>query len=201
MEHQLFRLFHNERETGDFERELHLKQREVQKVETKKEKAEDVLKEKKKEQGKLSRELGKIEQEIREVEVEISKKRPQFIKAKERVTHMKKKLDGAIKTLDQVRKANDAHNNDIKKLEDELAEVELAKDEYEATIAGESQSQGRSIQLEDEQVGFFYLKKTYFLMKKSSLLGSRVSSFEGGSCKTVRSLSPRPGFRESRTKS
>lgn len=134
------------------ESDLKSKQREVDKIETKKEKVEEVLKEKRKDQGRISRELAKIEQDIREVEVEISKKRPTFIKAKERVTHMQKKLDGAIKTLDQARKANEAHNNDIRKLDEELAEVEKAKTEYETTIAGESQSQGRDVHLEDAQV-------------------------------------------------
>lgn len=84
--------------------------------------------------------------------MEISKKRPQFIKAKEKVSHMQKKLEGAIKTLDQARKANEAHMNDIGKLDDELSKVEQAKEEYEKQIAGESQSQGRDVHLEDEQV-------------------------------------------------
>jgi structural maintenance of chromosome 1 len=152
VEHQLFRLYHNEREMKNLENDLKHKQREVEKIERKKEKAEELLKEKKKEQGRFNRELAKIEQDIREVEVEISKKRPQFIKAKERVSHMQKKLDGAIKTLEQARKAHEAHMNDIKKLEDELGEVEQAKEEYESQIAGESQSQGRDVHLEDEQV-------------------------------------------------
>jgi structural maintenance of chromosome 1 len=65
---------------------------------------------------------------------------------------MQKKLDGAIKTLEQARKAHEAHMNDIKKLEDERGEVEQAKEEYESQIAGESQSQGRDVHLEDEQV-------------------------------------------------
>ncbi|KAI4471080.1 structural maintenance of chromosomes smc family member [Holotrichia oblita] len=159
VEHQLFRLFHNEREMKNLEGELKSKQREVEKIERKKEKAEEALKEKKKEQGKYSRELAKIEQDIREVETEMSKKKPQFIKAKERVSHMQKKLEGAIKTLEQAKKANEAHMNDIKKLEDELADVERAKDEYEATIAGESQSQGRDVHLEDEQVKEYHRLK------------------------------------------
>ncbi|XP_044268886.1 structural maintenance of chromosomes protein 1A [Tribolium madens] len=159
VEHQLFRLYHNEREMKNLENDLKHKQREVEKIEKKKEKAEEVLKEKKKEQGKFNRELAKIEQDIREVEVEISKKRPQFIKAKERVSHMQKKLDGAIKTLEQARKAHEAHMNDIKKLEDELAEVERAKEEYESQIAGESQSQGRDVHLEDEQVREYHRLK------------------------------------------
>lgn len=72
---------------------------------------------------------------------------------------MQKKLDGAIKTLDQARKAYEAHMNDIRKLEEELAEVERARDEYEATIVGESQSQGRDVHLEDEQVREYHRLK------------------------------------------
>ncbi|ERL94587.1 hypothetical protein D910_11864 [Dendroctonus ponderosae] len=178
VEHQLFKAFHNERAMKIREQELKSKQKELEKVEKKKEKLEDILKEKKKEHGKLnsqsqylkdvlSRELAKIEQDIREAEVEISKKRPMFIKAKEKVTYVQKKVgpininmtndccmevEGAYKTLDQAKKAHEAHMNDIQKLEDELAEVDKAKAEYEEQIAGESQSQGRDVHLEDEQV-------------------------------------------------
>lgn len=49
--------------------------------------------------------------------------------------------------------------NDIKKLEDELAEVEKAKAEYEASLADESQSQGRDVHLEDEQVRDYHRLK------------------------------------------
>ncbi|XP_017771706.1 PREDICTED: structural maintenance of chromosomes protein 1A [Nicrophorus vespilloides] len=159
VEHQLFRLFHNERDMKNLECELKSKMKEVEKIERKKEKAEEVLKDKKKEQSRHGRELAKIEQDIREMEVEISKKKPQFIKAKERVTHMQKKLEGATKTLEQAKKADEAHNNDIRKLEEELAEVESSKEEYESTIAGESQSQGRDVHLEDEQVREYHRLK------------------------------------------
>ncbi|CAH1107174.1 unnamed protein product [Psylliodes chrysocephalus] len=159
VEHQIFRLFHNEREMKNLEQDLKSKQKEVDKIEKKKEKFEDVLKEKKKEHGKYNRDLAKIEQDIREVEVEISKKKPQFIKAKERVTHMQNKLDGAIKTLDKARKAHEAHMNDIKKLEDELHTVEKKKEEYETQIAGESQSQGKDVQLEDAQIRQYHRLK------------------------------------------
>ncbi|XP_045462498.1 structural maintenance of chromosomes protein 1A [Harmonia axyridis] len=159
VEHQLFRLYHNEREMKILESDIKGKQKELDKIEKRKEKSEEALKEKKKEHGKLNRDLAKIEQDIREVEVEISKKRPQFIKSKERVSHMQKKLDGAIKTLEQARKAHDAHMNDIKKLEDELAEVERTKADYEEQIAGESQSQGRDVHLEDAQVREYHRLK------------------------------------------
>ena len=109
---------------------------------------------KKKEAGKYSRELAKLEQDIREAEVEITKKRPTFIKAKERVSHMQKKVESAKKSLAQARVADDAHKKDINELQEELRQVEEAKAEYEASIAGQSQSQGRDVQLEDEQVNY-----------------------------------------------
>ena len=72
---------------------------------------------------------------------------------------MQKKLDSAIKTLEQARKANEAHMEDIHKLEQDLAKVEQEKEEYESTIAGESQSQGRDVHLEDEQVKEYHRLK------------------------------------------
>ncbi|XP_046994754.1 structural maintenance of chromosomes protein 1A isoform X1 [Schistocerca americana] len=151
VELQLFRLYHNEKDIEQLEQELGRKQHDVKKVEKRKQKAEEELKEKKKECGKISRELAKVEQNIREMEVEINKKRPTFIKAKERVAHIQKKLESARKSLAQAKKADAAHEQDIRELEDELAEVEARKREYEDMVAGESQSQGRDVHLEDAQ--------------------------------------------------
>lgn len=152
IEYQLFRLYYNENEIDHFEREVVRKKKEVEKVEKKKEKAEEALKDKKKEQGKINRELAKIEQEIREMDAEINKKRPSFIKAKERVDHIQKKLNTAKKSLAEVRVANEAHERDIQELQNELAEVEAKRQQYEEMVAGESQSQGRDVHLEDAQV-------------------------------------------------
>ncbi|KAF7267293.1 structural maintenance of chromosomes 1 [Rhynchophorus ferrugineus] len=159
IEHQLFKAFHNERAMKNKEQELKSKQKELEKIEKEKGKYEEILKEKKKDQGKINRELAKMEQEIREVDVELSKKQPMFIKTKERVTHMEKKVQSAHKTLEQAKNAHEAHMNDIKKLEKELAEVERLKAEYEEQIAGESQSQGRDVHLEDAQVREYHRLK------------------------------------------
>ncbi|XP_046433115.1 structural maintenance of chromosomes protein 1A [Neodiprion pinetum] len=152
VELQLFRLFHNEKEIENLENTLKKKQHEVDKILKKKEKVDEKLREQKKEAGKLNREYQKIEQDIREMEAEISKKRPTFIKAKERVTHMQKKVESARKSLATARTADEAHKKDIKELHDQLSQVEQAKSAYEANVAGQSQSQGRDVQLEDEQV-------------------------------------------------
>ncbi|EZA48341.1 hypothetical protein DMN91_007909 [Ooceraea biroi] len=152
VELQLFRLFHNEKSIENYEVSQKKKQHEIEKIEKKKEKAEELLKDKKKDAAKLGRDLAKIEQDIREVEVEITKKRPTFIKAKERVAHMQKKTESARKSLAQARIADEAHKKDINELQEELRQVEEAKAAYEASIAGQSQLQGRDVQLEDEQV-------------------------------------------------
>ncbi|XP_014216810.1 structural maintenance of chromosomes protein 1A [Copidosoma floridanum] len=152
VELQLFKLFHNEKEIEKLEVALKKKQHEIEKIEKKREKAEEVLKEKKKEAGKLGRELAKIEQDIREVESEITKKRPAFIKAKERVAHMQKKYESAKKSLAQAKVADEAHKKDINELVEQLRKVEEARADYEASIAAQSQSRGRDVHLEDEQV-------------------------------------------------
>ncbi|XP_054276656.1 structural maintenance of chromosomes protein 1A-like [Macrosteles quadrilineatus] len=152
IEYQLFRLYYNESDIKHYENELERKRRDVEKLEKKKEKAEEQLKDKKKDQGKLNKELSKIEQEIREAEVEINKKRPSFIKSKERTTHIQKKLNTAKKSLAEAKQANDAHERDIQELQTELEEVDARRQEYEDQVAGESQSQGRDVHLEDAQV-------------------------------------------------
>ncbi|XP_075978364.1 structural maintenance of chromosomes 1 [Anticarsia gemmatalis] len=152
VELQLFHLYHNEKEIQSMEEELQHKQSELAKVEKKRQKAEDALKEKKKEAGTIQRELAKIDQEIREAEAEISKKRPTFIKAKERVTHTQKKLESALKTLEQARKAHEAHQADIKKLEDELREVEEQKAQWETTTLGTTHTGRADVHLEEAQI-------------------------------------------------
>ncbi|XP_046965883.1 structural maintenance of chromosomes protein 1A [Vanessa cardui] len=151
VELQLFHLYHNEKDIQAAEEELQHKQSELAKVEKKRQKAEDALKEKKKESGTVQRELAKIEQDIREVEAEVSKKRPTFIKAKERVTHTQKKLESAVKTLEQARKAHEAHQADISKLEEELRQVEEQKATWEASILGTSASRA-DVHLEEAQI-------------------------------------------------
>ncbi|CAH2270118.1 jg7655 [Pararge aegeria aegeria] len=151
VELQLFHLYHNEQDIQNAEEELQSKQSELAKVEKKRQKAEEALKEKKKETGAAQRELAKLEQDIREVEAEVSKKRPTFIKAKERVTHTQKKLEGSIKTLEQARKAHEAHQADIRKLEEELRQIEEQKAQWEATITGSSHTRA-DVHLEEAQI-------------------------------------------------
>ncbi|CAB3386842.1 Hypothetical predicted protein [Cloeon dipterum] len=155
----LFRLYHNEKDIELITDELQTQQQVVQRIEQSKEGKEEELKEKKKEQGKIGREMAKTEQEIREIETEINKKRPTFIKAKEKVAHHQKKLETAKKSMAQAKKAYDAHMEDIAELERELAEVEKKRMDYEETIAGESQQQGKELNLEDEQMNQYHRLK------------------------------------------
>ncbi|EAA07609.3 structural maintenance of chromosomes protein 1A [Anopheles arabiensis] len=149
---QLFKLYHNEKEAKRLKEDQISKQQELNIIEKRKEEADEVLKEKKKEVGKMTREMAKKEQEIREVEAEMSKRHPMFIKAKEKVAHTQKKLDGALKTLEQARRADEAHQADIKKLVDELQEVEVKRAAFENEVAGESKKRGSNVHLERDLV-------------------------------------------------
>jgi structural maintenance of chromosome 1 len=72
---------------------------------------------------------------------------------------MQKKLEVAQKSLTSARKANDTHAQDIVHLERELDEVDKRREEFETEWQSESQSQGRSIQLEEEQVTQYHRLK------------------------------------------
>lgn len=166
--HQLFKLYHNEKDIQRLNDDLKSKQNEMKKFEDKKIRADEVLKDKKKEAGKISRDLAKIEQDIREAESEMNKKHPLFIKAKEKVAHTQKKLDGAIKTLEQARKADEAHQADIKKLEDELNVILEKKKTYESDLANDSKKRGSNINLDQN-----FLKEYDHLKQQADLKSAK----------------------------
>ncbi|XP_037956662.1 structural maintenance of chromosomes protein 1A isoform X2 [Teleopsis dalmanni] len=149
VEYQLFKLFYVEKEIQKLRDELVEKQQEIKIVESRKEHADEILRDKKKEAGKISRELAKIDQEIREFETQTNKKRPLFIKAKEKVAHCQKKLNSLHKTLETSREADHSHQQDIVKLEKQLADAELMKKRYEDEIGNDSQRRGKSVHMEE----------------------------------------------------
>lgn len=156
---QLFRLYQNEKEIEAADLEIVQKKGDMSKIEKKKDKAEEALKEKKKAHGKIQRDVAKFEQDIKEKEVEINRRRPTFIKAKERVTHMQKKVDTAKKSLNQAKKAHEAHMQDIKDLEVELRTIEDKRAEYEESVMSDTQGQGKSVSLEEAQVAEYHRLK------------------------------------------
>ncbi|KAL9893957.1 structural maintenance of chromosomes protein 1A [Glossina fuscipes] len=149
IEYQLFRLYHVEKDIQKLNVDLESKQKEIKKVEMRKEQADDVLREKKKEAGTLNRELAKVDQEIREFETQMNKKHPLYIKAKEKVAHCQKKLSSLQKTLETAREADNAHQQDIRKLEKQLQEVEQMKKRFEDEIENESHRRGKSVHMEE----------------------------------------------------
>lgn len=159
VEIQQFKLFHNERRIKEATDEAEEKRKELKKVEQKKEKKEEKLKEAKKESAKSQREFAKVDSDIREKENEIQKRRPAFIKAKEKTAHMQKKVDNIKKSLKQAEKAYKSHQSEVQELEAELRSTERRKDEYEEITANESQSQGKNLTLEDEQIQEYHKLK------------------------------------------
>lgn len=167
---QLFRLFYIEREINRLTQEMQDKQSEVATVERNKEQADEVLKDKKKESAKIARELAAIEQSIRDVESEMSKKHPMFINAKEKVSHSQKKLTTAQKNLEQARKADEAHQADIGKLEEEITNIRRLQKEFEEKIANESQKRGTNI------VSQVHLEEYDKLKQRAELTAARYVS-------------------------
>merc|ERR1719433_1606953 len=152
IELQLFKLFHNERQIKENTDEIAARKKDIKKIEKKKGEAEEKLKEVKKEQGKSQREFAKVDSDIREKENAIQKKRPAYIKAKEKSSHLQKKVDGAKKSLKQAEKAYNSHKTEVEEMETELRAAERRRDEYEKLTASESESQGRDLKLEGNQI-------------------------------------------------
>uniref|UniRef100_A0A8U7NU82 Structural maintenance of chromosomes protein 1A n=1 Tax=Corvus moneduloides TaxID=1196302 RepID=A0A8U7NU82_CORMO len=149
---QLFKLFHNEAEIEKLNKELGLKNREIDKDKKRMDRVEDELKDRKKELGKMMREQQQIEKEIKEKDSELNQKRPQYIKAKENTSHKIKKLEAARKSLQNAQKQYKKRKADMDELEKEMLSVEKSRQEFEERMEEESQSQGRDLTLEENQV-------------------------------------------------
>lgn len=89
---------------------------------------------------------------FREKDAELNQKRPQYIKAKENTSHKIKKLEAAKKSLQNAQKQYKKRKGDMDELEKEVQSVEKAKQEFEERMEEESQSQGRDLTLEENQV-------------------------------------------------
>lgn len=82
----------------------------------------------------------------------MNQKRPQYIKAKENTSHKIKKLEAAKKSLQNAQKHYKKRKGDMDELEKEMLSVEKARQEFEERMEEESQSQGRDLTLEENQV-------------------------------------------------
>lgn len=149
---QLVRLYYNEQDIEGIREQLQEQQKKLSKEDKRRESIEDEIKEKKKDQARLAKEMQNIDTKLKAVEAEISKKRPLCIKAKEKTAHMAKKLEAAKKSLKSARTAHDAHQEEIRQLEQELADVDAKRREYDEQAQGDSQSRGRDLHLESEQL-------------------------------------------------
>ncbi|XP_034248199.1 structural maintenance of chromosomes protein 1A-like [Thrips palmi] len=151
VELQLFKLFCNQNGLTKLEEELSLKQTEVEGMQSDKKESEKKLKHAVKSFGTASRELAKLETEVQDKETQIKKVKLPFIKAKEEAAHLSKKLETAQSSLKQALDVQKKHLDTLKFLKEELANVRAEEQSFMESVAEESISQGRSIELEESQ--------------------------------------------------
>ncbi|XP_040178610.1 structural maintenance of chromosomes protein 1A [Rana temporaria] len=173
---QLFKLYHNESEIEKLNKELGSKNKEIEKDKKHMDKVEEELKDKKKDLGKIMREQQSIEKEIKEKDAELNQKRPQYIKAKENTSHKIKKLEAAKKSLQNAQKQYKKRKGDMDELEKEVQSVEKAKQEFEERMEEESQSQGRDLTLEENQVKKYHRLKEE-ASKRAATLAQELEKF------------------------
>jgi len=85
-----------------------------------------------------------------------------LIKAKERAVHVEKKLEAARKTLLQARRAAELHVQDVEQLQQQLADVEQRRRDFDGDQEAQGRSQGRDVRLEEQQVRFCFLFFDFF---------------------------------------
>lgn len=173
---QLFKLYHNESEIDKLNKELTSKNKEIDKDKKHMDKVEEELKDKKKELGKMMREQQSIEKEIKEKDAELNQKRPQYIKAKENTSHKIKKLEAAKKSHQNASKQYKKRKGDMDELEKEVLSVEKARQEFEERMEEESQSQGRDLTLEENQVKQYHRLKEE-ASKRAATLAQELEKF------------------------
>lgn len=84
-------------------------------------------------------------------ETKLKKVQLPFIKAKEEVVHLNKKLETAHSSLKQALDVQNKHKDTLRVLKKALADVETEQQQYIESVAEESISQGRDIELEESQ--------------------------------------------------
>ncbi|CAF0855791.1 unnamed protein product [Didymodactylos carnosus] len=149
---KLFQLYYNRQELMEVRERCKEKEQDVAKNQRKKEKTDEESKTKKKELATLTKDLTGHEQRIKELETQVNKQRPAYIKAKENSTHHEKKYEYSKKNLIEAEKAHAAHDSEIEKYQQDLEEVKCLAQDYEAEIADASQSLGKDLQLEENQM-------------------------------------------------
>ncbi|KFV62823.1 Structural maintenance of chromosomes protein 1A, partial [Dryobates pubescens] len=112
----------------------------------------------------------------REKDSELNQKRPQYIKAKENTSHKIKKLEAAKKSLQNAQKQYKKRKADMDELEKEMGSVEKARQEFEERMEEESQSQGRDLTLEENQVKKYHRLKEE-ASKRAATLAQELEKF------------------------
>ncbi|XP_045690951.1 structural maintenance of chromosomes protein 1B isoform X2 [Phyllostomus hastatus] len=149
---QLFKLYHNEKKILSLNSELEHANTNLSVTTESLSRHEAIVKAKKREHGGLTRQLQQTEKELKSLEALLNQKRPQYIKAKENTSHHLKKLEVAKKSMKDSEKQCSKQEDDIKALETELVDLDVAWKSFEKQIEEEVLRKVRDIELEASQL-------------------------------------------------
>uniref|UniRef100_H2YW09 Structural maintenance of chromosomes protein n=1 Tax=Ciona savignyi TaxID=51511 RepID=H2YW09_CIOSA len=169
----LFKLFYSEREIEAITDETEGKNKDIRHHLRKREKYEEEIKKKKQEQGKFMRELSALEKKIQEKETELNRKRPMYIKAKENTNFVMKKIESAKKSLRTAENRHESHMHVIQDLQKQLEEIEEKRREFD----GQSQNEGRDLELEESQITEYNRLKEE-AAKRSTALNTEIEKLQ-----------------------
>ncbi|KAM7415108.1 hypothetical protein PAMA_019774 [Pampus argenteus] len=148
----LAELYHNEKGISVLSNTLSEKQQVAAAQNNKLVNLEQTVKTYKKEHGRLSREQQRIEKEIRAQEHVLSQSRSQYIKAKVNTSHHYKKAEQVRDALKKSKKLMALKKQQLVEGRQEITELERTWRSYEKQVQKQAVSQGRDIELNEDQL-------------------------------------------------
>ncbi|KAM7397139.1 hypothetical protein PAMP_020136 [Pampus punctatissimus] len=148
----LAELYHNEKGISVLSNTLNEKQQVAAAQNNKLVNLEQTVKTHKKEHGRLNREQQHIEKEIRAQEHVLSQSRSQYIKAKVNTSHHYKKAEQVRDALKKNKKLMALKEQQLAEGRQEIAELERTWRSYEKQVQKQAVSQGRDIELDEDQL-------------------------------------------------
>ncbi|XP_050690811.1 structural maintenance of chromosomes protein 1A-like [Eriocheir sinensis] len=156
---QLFRLYCTKKESKNMEKELQKVEQHLGEVEERMREQTVVLQKKVERQAVAVKDLVTQDGSFLDVEIEYNRKRMEIITAKEVLADRQQKVESCLKLLAKATEGREARLRELKKLEEELTEVEELATKYEEELSQESMRMGTDIQLKEEQLKEYHRLK------------------------------------------
>ncbi|GAU91556.1 hypothetical protein RvY_03785 [Ramazzottius varieornatus] len=156
---QLFELYHKDTEIENIKKEVKKQRQQVEELERERAAADEKLKAAKKRMGEKAKEVAQLDQAGRAAELRVSNLKPEHIKMQTRIEHMDAKIESEKRMLKTLETTQKTLNEDIRKLELEMTEVQDAQQAFDDSQGTQAQDPQSVTQLSGEQLAEYHRLK------------------------------------------